>query len=46
MNGYIGALQVDFHWPTHRLIVETDGAQRTDTRSRSTATATATWRSA
>ena len=25
VNGHIGVLQVDFHWPAHRLVVETDG---------------------
>jgi hypothetical protein len=25
VNGYVGELQVDFHWPAYRLIVETDG---------------------
>jgi very-short-patch-repair endonuclease len=25
VNAHIGALQVDFHWPTFRLVVETDG---------------------
>jgi very-short-patch-repair endonuclease len=25
VNGYIGEHQVDFHWPDHRLVVETDG---------------------
>ena len=27
VNGYIGVLQVDFHWPARRLIVETDGRE-------------------
>ena len=26
VNGHIGEHQVDFHWPGHRLVVETDGA--------------------
>ena len=26
INGHIGELQVDFHWPDHKLVVETDGA--------------------
>jgi hypothetical protein len=25
VNGYIAGHEVDFHWPTHRLVVETDG---------------------
>ena len=25
VNGYIGDLQVDFHWPDYKLVVETDG---------------------
>ena len=25
INGHIGELQVDFHWPDHKLVVETDG---------------------
>jgi very-short-patch-repair endonuclease len=25
VNGHIGGYQVDFHWPTQRLVVETDG---------------------
>jgi very-short-patch-repair endonuclease len=25
VNAYIGEHQVDFHWPAHRLVVETDG---------------------
>ena len=25
VNGHIGDLQVDFHWPDHKLVVETDG---------------------
>ncbi len=25
VNGHVGMLQVDFHWPAHRLVVETDG---------------------
>ena len=25
VNGHIGELQVDFHWPQHNLVVETDG---------------------
>ena len=25
MNGWIGNYQVDFHWPDHMLVVETDG---------------------
>lgn len=25
VNAYVGELQVDFHWPAYRLIVETDG---------------------
>ena len=25
VNGHIGELQVDFHWPAYRIVVETDG---------------------
>ena len=25
VNGHVGELQVDFHWPEHELVVETDG---------------------
>jgi len=28
-----GRCEVDFHWPTHRLILETDGAQTHRTRA-------------
>jgi very-short-patch-repair endonuclease len=31
VNAYVGAYQVDFHWPRHRLIVETDGRATHDT---------------
>ncbi len=25
VNGYVGELEVDFHWPDHHVVVETDG---------------------
>jgi very-short-patch-repair endonuclease len=28
-----GRIEVDFHWPTHRLIVETDGEESHGTRT-------------
>jgi very-short-patch-repair endonuclease len=27
VNGYVGELEVDFHWPDHRVVVETDGRE-------------------
>jgi very-short-patch-repair endonuclease len=31
VNAYVGAYEVDFHWPARRLIVETDGRATHDT---------------
>ena len=31
VNGRVGGYEVDFHWPEHRLIVETDGRATHDT---------------
>jgi hypothetical protein len=31
VNAHVGVHQVDFHWPPHRLIVETDGRATHDT---------------
>ena len=31
VNAHVGAYEVDFHWPRHRLIVETDGRATHDT---------------
>jgi very-short-patch-repair endonuclease len=31
VNGHVGVHQVDFHWPSHRLVVETDGRATHDT---------------
>ena len=31
VNAHVGVHQVDFHWPAHRLIVETDGRATHDT---------------
>jgi hypothetical protein len=33
-NGYLHGRQIDFHWPKHRLIVETDGRQHDGARAR------------
>jgi len=39
VNAYVGAYEVDFHWPVRRLIVETDGRATHDTPHRSRRTA-------
>jgi very-short-patch-repair endonuclease len=31
VNGRVGAYEVDFHWPAHRFVVETDGRATHDT---------------